>query len=61
MSTEELREKAHKAIETLPDEQLPRFLAILEEIQAMMAEVDFDAKVKSVIEANRGLLERLAK
>ncbi|MEO5584843.1 MAG: hypothetical protein ABIQ75_05260 [Flavobacteriales bacterium] len=61
MSTKELREKAHKAIDTVPEEQLPRFLVILDEIKAMMAEVDLDAKVKDIIDANRGLLERLAK
>jgi len=61
MSTNELREKAHKAVDAVPEEQLPRFVVILDEIKAMMADVDLDAKVKNIIEANRGLLERLAK
>lgn len=61
MSTKELREKAHQTVDAVPEQQLPRFVAILDEITAMMADVDFDAKVKSLIETNRGLLERLAK
>lgn len=61
MSTQELREKAHKTVDAVPEEQLPRFVAILDEIKAMIADVDFDAKVKGLIETNRGLLERLAK
>ncbi len=30
MSTKELRQKAYKAIETIPVDKLPRFLAIME-------------------------------
>lgn len=61
MSTSELREKAHKAIDAVPEDQLPRFVAIIDEIKGMMADVEFDSKVKDIIDANRGLLERLAK
>lgn len=78
MSTKELREKAHKVVDEVPDERLLHFIAILtevrkvpgdrlshvvtimEEIQKMMKEVEFEARVKRIIDTNRGLLQRLA-
>lgn len=61
MSTKELREKAHKAVDAIPEDKLQRFVSIMEEIKDMMKETEFDARVKRIIDENRGLLQRLAK
>jgi hypothetical protein len=61
MSTKELREKAHKAVDAVPDDKLQRFVSIMEEVKDMLKEAEFDTRVKQVIEKNRGLLQRLAK
>lgn len=61
MSTKELREKAHKTVDAIPDEKLQRFVAIMEEIKDLMKESEFDARVKRIIDKNRNLLQRLAK
>jgi hypothetical protein len=61
MSTKELRDKAHKAVDAVPDDKLQRFVSIMEEVKDMLKEAEFDARVKQIIEKNRGLLQRLAK
>ena len=61
MSTKELRDKAHKAVDAIPEDKLQRFVSIMEEIKDMMKESEFDARVKRIIDENRGLLQRLAK
>ena len=61
MSTKELREKAHKAVDAIPEDKLQRFVSIMEEVKDMMKETEFDARVKRIIDENRGLLQRLAK
>lgn len=61
MSTKELRNKAHKAVDAVPEDKLQRFVSIMEEVKDMLKEAEFDARVKQVIEKNRGLLQRLAK
>ncbi len=60
MSTKELREQAHKAVDAIPDDKLQRFVSIMEEVKDMLKEAEFDQRVKQVIEKNRGLLQRLA-
>lgn len=61
MSTKELREKAHKTVDAIPDDKLQRFVSIMEEVKDIMKEAEFDARVKRIIDENRGLLQRLAK
>ncbi|MDX9750499.1 MAG: hypothetical protein RBT71_05415 [Flavobacteriales bacterium] len=60
MSTKELREKAHKTLDAVPDNKLQRFVSIIDEVKAMLDEADLDARVKRIIDENRGLLQRLA-
>lgn len=60
MSTKELREKAHKTVDAVPDDKLKRFVSIIDEVKAMLDEAEFDARVKRIIDENRGLLQRLA-
>lgn len=60
MSTKELREKAHKTVDAVPDDKLQRFVSIIDEVKAMLDEAEFDARVKRIIDENRGLLQRLA-
>jgi hypothetical protein len=61
MSTKELREKAQQTLDSIPDEMLPRFIQVMEEVKGIIKEAEFDARVKRLIEENRGLLQRLAK
>ena len=61
MSTQELRERAHKTVDAIPADKLQRFVAIMDEVKDMMKEAEFDARVKRIIDENRGLLHRLAK
>jgi|GEM_PF-1269423 hypothetical protein len=60
MNTKELREKAHKTVDAVPDDKLQRFVSIIDEVKAMLDEAEFDARVKRIIDENRGLLQRLA-
>lgn len=60
MSTKELREKAHRTVDAIPDDKLQRFVAIMDEVQDLLNEAEIDARVKRIIEENRGLLQRLA-
>jgi hypothetical protein len=61
MSRQELLSKIQKTAEAIPEEQLPRFVSIMDQIKEMLDEAEFDARVKRIIDENRGLLERLAK
>src|SRR5690606_31142202 len=49
MSTQELREKAHKAVDAVPDDRLQHFVAILEQVKEMLDEAEFDTRVKRII------------
>lgn len=60
MSTKELRDKAHRAVDAIPDEKLKQFVEVLDQINALLNEAEFDARVKKIIDENRGLLQRLA-
>lgn len=60
MTTKELREKAHKTVDAVPDDKLQRFVSIIEQVKGMLDEAEFDARVKRIIEEKRGLLQRLA-
>lgn len=61
MSRQELLSRVQKTAEAIPEEQLPRFVSIMDQIKEMLDEAEFDARVKRIIDENRGLLERLAK
>ncbi len=61
MSRKELLTKVQETAGSIPTEQLPRFVSIMDQIKEMLDEAEFDARVKRIIEENRGLLERLAK
>lgn len=61
MSRQELLDKVRRTAESIPSEQLPRFVSILDQIKDMLDEAEFDVRVKRIIEENRGLLDRLAK
>ncbi|MFZ1691689.1 MAG: hypothetical protein WAT74_00710 [Flavobacteriales bacterium] len=60
MSTKELRDKAHQAVDAIPDDKLERFVAILSEVQQILRDAEFDARVKRILDENRGLMQRLA-
>jgi hypothetical protein len=63
MSTKELREKATKAIEALPDKALEKLIALMEELKIASEqdnEAD-DALIEQIISENRDVLARLAK
>ena len=53
--------KLQKTAESIPTEQLPKFISIVDEIKEMLDDAAFDSRVKRIIEENRGLLQRLAK
>ena len=61
MSRKELLTKVQETAGSIPTEQLLRFVSIMDQIKEMLDEAEFDARVKRIIEENRGLLERLAK
>ena len=63
MSTKELREKATKAIEALPDRALVKLLELLEELRIAgdRGKQDDDALIEQIISENRDVLARLAK
>lgn len=63
MSTKELREKAAKVIEALPDKALEKLIAMLEELK-IASDRDHladDALIEQIIAENRDVLARLAK
>lgn len=60
MSTKELREKAHKTVDAIPDDKLQRFVSIMEEVRDMLKDAEFEARVKRILDENRGLMKRLA-
>lgn len=53
--------KLQKTAESIPTEQLPKFISIVDEIKEMLDDAAFDARVKRIINDNRELLEHLAK
>ena len=61
MSRQELLARIQQTAESLQTEQLPRFISIIDQIKEMLEESELDARVKRIIDENRGLLERLAK
>lgn len=62
MSTKELREKAQKAIENIPDKALVKLLELLEELRVVPADKQSDdALIERIISENRDVLSRLAK
>lgn len=62
MSSKELREKAQKAIENLPDKALVKLIDLLEELRIVpMDKQSDDAIIERIIEENREVLSRLAK
>ena len=61
MSRQEMLAKLQKTAESIPTEQLPKFISIVDEIKEMLDDAAFDSRVKRVIDENRGLLQRLAK
>lgn len=60
MSTKELREKAHRTVDSIPDDKLQRFVSIMDEVKDMLKEAEFEARVKRILDENRGLMKRLA-
>lgn len=60
MSTKELREKAHRTVDAIPDDKLQRFVSIIDEVKEMLSESEFDARVKRILDEKRGLFKRLA-
>ena len=62
MGTKELREKAQKAIESMPPKALEKLVALLEELNVLSStEKDDDALIEKIISENRDVLARLAK
>ena len=62
MSTKDLREKAAKAIEALPDKALEKLIELLEELKiASGGAQDDEALMERIIAENREVLARLAK
>jgi len=62
MSTKELREKAIKAIENIPDKALVKLIDLLEELRVVPEDkLSDDALIERIIEENRDVLARLAK
>ena len=62
MSTKELREKAQKAIESMPHKALEKLVALLEELKVLPADKAGDeAIIDRIIEENKEVLARLAK
>jgi len=62
MSTKELREKAQKAIENIPDKALVKLLELLEELRVVPVDKQSDdALIERIISENRDVLSRLAK
>jgi len=62
MSTKELREKAQKAIEHIPDKALVKLIELLEELRIVPADQQSDDElIERIIEENRDVLSRLAK
>ena len=62
MSTKELREKAQKAIEHIPDKALVKLIELLEELKIVPVEKQSDeALIERIIDENRDVLSRLAK
>lgn len=60
MSTKELRDQAHQTIDAIPEDKLERFVAILSEVQQILRDTEFDARLKRILDENRGLIQRLA-
>jgi hypothetical protein len=61
MSTQELREKAHQAIEQLPPKALQKFVELLEELNVLtQSDQSDDALIERIIKENRDALSRLA-
>ncbi len=61
MSTKELREKAQKAIENIPEKALIKLIEMLEELRVIPADQQSDdALIDRIIEENRDVLSRLA-
>ena len=62
MSTKQLREKAQKAIENIPEKALIKLIEMLEELRVIPADQQSDdALIDRIIEENRDVLSRLAK
>ena len=62
MSTKELREKAQKAIENIPEKALIKLIEMLEELRVIPTDQQSDdALIDRIIEENRDVLSRLAK
>jgi hypothetical protein len=62
MSSKELRDKAAKAIEALPDKALEKLIELMEELK-IASEQDHeadDALIEQIISENREVLARLA-
>lgn len=59
MSTKELRDKAHKTVDAIPEDKLQRFVTIMDEVKEMLSEAEFDARVKRILDEKRDLFERL--
>lgn len=61
MSSQELREKAHKAIEHMPPKALQKLVELLEELQILPSgEHDDEVLIERIINENREVLGRLA-
>lgn len=60
MNPAELREKAHKLVDAVPDDRLEHFVSIIEQIMEIPDGTRFDAHMKRIIEEKRELLKRLA-
>ena len=60
MSTKELREKAHRTVDAIPEHQLERFAAMIEKISTSFNEPEFDTLVNRIIEDDREVIRRLA-
>jgi hypothetical protein len=59
MSTAELKEEIHKAVDKMPESDLKELLELINKKQ-YMDDATLDAHVDAIISENRGLLERLA-
>ncbi|MBX2973117.1 MAG: hypothetical protein KF797_08440 [Flavobacteriales bacterium] len=60
MSTKELREKAHKIVDSISDDKLPHFVSFMEEVRIALNKVDYLERTKQIIEEKRDLFRRLA-
>ena len=60
MSTNELREKATKAIEGLSDKALIKLVEMLDELRIASSTEDDEALMERIISENRDVLARLA-